>query len=211
MSSPRITIVDYGVGNIASIAKMMQRAGAHIELTDRPEGICGAERLLLPGVGAFDACVKALQAREGLPEAIREQVTRVGIPLLGICVGMQLLASGSDEGSCSGFGFIAGRARRFDFSAQPEDGRLRVPHMSWSVIEPTEHSRLFPASGDPRRFYFVHSYHVVCDDTAQVAAWANYGVRFAAAVEHGNIFGVQFHPEKSHSFGLDLFRRFIEL
>jgi imidazole glycerol-phosphate synthase subunit HisH len=211
MISPRVTIVDYGVGNIASIAKMMQRAGAEIDLTDRPEVVRSADRLLLPGVGAFDACAKALQAREGLPEAIQERVIRDGIPLLGICVGMQLLSAGSDEGVCSGFGFIDGRARRFDFSGRPEQDTLRVPHMSWSVIEPTQNSRLFPASASPRRFYFVHSYHVACNDPSQVAAWANYGVRFAASVQRDNIFGVQFHPEKSHSFGLELFRRFIEL
>jgi imidazole glycerol-phosphate synthase subunit HisH len=211
MSSPLVTIIDYGVGNIASIAKMMQKAGARVELTDRPEAVLAAERLLLPGVGAFDACAKALQARQGLPEAIKERVIANGVPLLGICVGMQLLASGSEEGTCGGLGFIAGRARRFDFSELPANGALRVPHMSWSVIEPAPGSRLFPDSTHPRRFYFVHSYHVVPEDSGKVAAWASYGVRFTAAVESDNIFGVQFHPEKSHSFGLDLFRRFIEL
>jgi imidazole glycerol-phosphate synthase subunit HisH len=211
MSSPRVTIIDYGVGNIASIAKMMQKAGAQVELTDRAEAVRSADRLLLPGVGAFDACARALQAREGLPEAIQERAVRDGIPLLGICVGMQLLAAGSDEGSCRGLGFIEGRARRFDFSGQPEHSALRVPHMSWSIVEPTANARLLPASSHPRRFYFVHSYHVVCDDDRHVAGWANYGSRFAAALQSGNIFGVQFHPEKSHSFGLELFRRFIEL
>lgn len=211
MSSPRVTIIDYGVGNIASIAKMMQKAGAHVDLTDRAEDVLRAERLLLPGVGAFDACAKSLQAREGLSEAIQERVTAQGAPLLGICVGMQLLAAGSDEGSCRGFGFVEGRARRFDFSDRSEHSALRVPHMSWSVVEPTANSRLLPASTHPRRFYFVHSYHVVCDDSRYVAGWAHYGARFAAAVERDNIFGVQFHPEKSHSFGLDLFRRFLEL
>jgi glutamine amidotransferase len=211
MSSPRVTIIDYGVGNIASIAKMMQKAGAHVDLTDRAEDVRRADRLLLPGVGAFDACAKALQAREGLPETIQERATRDGIPLLGICVGMQLLAAGSEEGSCRGFGLIEGRARRFDFSDQPEHGALRVPHMSWSVVDASANSRLLPTSDHPRRFYFVHSYHVVCDDSRDVAGWATYGVRFAAAVEKGSIFGVQFHPEKSHSFGLDLFRRFLEM
>jgi glutamine amidotransferase len=205
----RVTLVDYGVGNIASITNMFRKVGAQVDLTDSAEAVRAAERLVLPGVGAFDSCAAALRARPGLADAIRER-SEQGTPLLGICVGMQLLMSSSEEGHERGLALIGGTARRFDFQ-QDNAAALRIPHMSWAVIDPAPGARLFPQSQSHRRFYFVHSYHVVCDDRADVAAWATYGYPFAASVERGNIFGVQFHPEKSHSFGMQLFRRFLEI
>jgi len=211
MTAPCATIVDYGVGNIASIVKMLQKAGAHVQLTDDPGVVLAAERLILPGVGAFDSCASALRSKEGLIEAITEKVAGLGCPLLGICVGMQLLVSNSEEGECAGLGLIEGTARRFDFGEIPSRAALRVPHMNWAPVEFAPASRLFSSDQLHRRFYFVHSYHVVCANIDHVSAWATYGYRFAAAVERGNIFGVQFHPEKSHRFGLELFRRFLQI
>lgn len=210
MTKPSVTIVDYGVGNIASIAKMFEKAGARVLLAETAAAASNAERLVLPGVGAFDACATALRARSGMIDTLFESVAVKHTPLLGICVGMQLLASASDEGKCAGLGLIGGVARRFDFAESPELAQLRIPHMSWAVIEPRGDSRLF-ADASQRRFYFVHSYHVVPDDAGHVSAWATYGRRFAAAIERDNVFGVQFHPEKSHKFGLALFRRFLEI
>jgi len=135
------------------------------------------------------------------------RVRKERVPLLGICVGMQLLARGSEEGVEPGLDWVPGMVRRL----QPEAGtKLPVPHMGWARVHPRESSPLFDAK-EPERFYFVHSFHFVCDDEADVAAWAEYGTRFVASVRHDNVFGTQFHPEKSHRFGMALMRRFAAL
>lgn len=205
-----VTLIDYGIGNLASVANMIRKVGGKAEITGDPARIRNAERILLPGVGAFDACRNALDAHDGIEDAIREHVTAER-PLLGICVGMQLLADGSEEGERPGLGLVPGIVRRFDFADRPDSARLRVPHMGWSIVEPRGRSDLFaPFSSDPARFYFVHSYHFVCSTRADVAGEANYGGMFTAAVQRGNVVGVQFHPEKSHSFGMRLIKRFLD-
>jgi glutamine amidotransferase len=206
-----ITIVDYGVGNLASVANMIGRAGGNASIESDPDRIAKADQLLLPGVGAFDTCRSALRARPGLEEATRARI-RDGAPLLGICVGMQLLADTSEEGELPGLGLIPGNVRRFHFSEHPDRQNLRIPHMGWSIVRPQKTALLFTSFGqEPARFYFVHSYHFVCDTPEDIAGEANYGGPFTAAVQRDNVFGVQFHPEKSHAFGMRLLKRFMEL
>lgn len=206
---PSITIVDYGVGNLASVGNMIRRAGAQAVFARSADEVAQAERLILPGVGAFDACRRALDLVPGLEGALRHAVARQ-IPLLGICVGMQLLATASDEGVLPGLDLIPGRVRRFD--VQHIDARLRVPHMAWSSVAPCNRATLFQGElSELNRFYFVHSYYYDCADQSDVAGTAVHGHAFCAAVERAGIYGVQFHPEKSHRFGMALFKTFAAL
>ena len=207
--SNAVSIVDYGVGNINSVANMLRRAGADVTLAKTPEQVLAAPRAILPGVGAFDACRSALDVVAGLEASVREFV-KAGRPLLGICVGMQLLATDSEEGVMPGLGIIPGHVRRFAFDAAQGQPPLKIPHMGWSSVEATGPNPLFAEGlGELNRFYFVHSYHFVASNNSDVAAWGNYGVRFAASVRRDNVYGAQFHPEKSHRFGLQMFRNFI--
>lgn len=210
MASKQVVVIDYGVGNIASIANMLEKAGAQVRVATTLEAVEKAPSLLLPGVGAFDTCRSALDRIEGLADLLRQRALEAGVPILGVCVGMQLLASGSEEGLLPGLGLIPGRAKQFRFDNTAAADGLKVPHMGWSTVTRSRTSRLFQSQvHDYSRFYFVHSYHVVCEDQTHVAAVADYGGTFHAAVEKDNLFGVQFHPEKSHQFGLALFRSFL--
>jgi glutamine amidotransferase len=197
-----ITIIG-GLGNVGSVRNMLARLGIGAEVTGDPDRVRAARKLILPGVGAFDAGVNGLRER-GLDEALREAVT-AGSSILGICLGMQLLLQGSEEGSLPGLGLVAGRARRFI----ADGARLRVPHMGWNIVRPTRNSLLFDRDGPEQRFYFVHSYFVECDDPADVVGVTSYGHEFVAALEHGPVLGVQFHAEKSHRFGMALLKRFV--
>lgn len=197
----RITIVDYGVGNLASVANMIRKAGGVADIVDRPEALDAADKLLFPGVGAWDAAMDAIVDR-GFREPLLSFAAS-GRPLLGICLGMQLLFEASEEGTVPGLGLLGGRLRRFDSS------QVRVPHMGWNNVTPAKPSPLFPAADAEQRFYFAHSYFALPSDPADVAATVDYGGRFACAFARGNIFGTQFHPEKSHRFGLGLFQRFL--
>ena len=200
-----ILILDYGMGNVASVANMIRRIGVEARLTSSPEEVRSADKLILPGVGSFDAGVKALTA-SSLDVAVKEAVIQRGASLLGICLGMQLLFESSEEGELPGLALVPGSVKRFQLS----DQGLRVPHMGWNVVRPSRASRLFDPEGEEQRFYFVHSYYAACRDQADACAVAHYGHDFTCAVERGNIMGVQFHPEKSHRFGLALLKRFAE-
>lgn len=201
-----ITIVDYGVGNLASIRNMLKKAGSEALISSRPEDILAAEKLVLPGVGAFDTCAEKLQ-QSGLQEVLNKKVLEEKTPLLGICVGMQLLMEGSDEGQLPGLGWIKGRIVRFrvDKMSSPH----KIPHMGWTEVITQNSSRLFDNMHEEPRFYFVHSYHPQPFSENDVMVYADYGYRFAAGLENENIMGVQFHPEKSHKFGLRLMENFI--
>lgn len=184
---------------------MLYRIGAESITTADPAAIASADRLILPGVGAFDAAVTRLTER-GLIPVLNARVRGAGVPILGICLGMQLLSRRSEEGALPGLGWIAADTVRFRF---PEGERaLPVPHMGWNTL--TVRRAVGPVGQlDPEsRFYFVHSYHVRCDREEDVLATAHYGVDFHAAIGCGNVFGVQFHPEKSHRFGMSLLRAF---
>jgi glutamine amidotransferase len=201
-----IAVIDYGVGNLGSICNMLKKAGAKAEICASEQGVRDADKLILPGVGAFDSTVRQLRA-SGLLEALQDRVLGEKVPLLGICVGMQMLCEGSEEGVEPGLGWIRGRCVRF----RPGDSDLRVPHMGWNYVERAKDSPLTTGVTPEVRFYFVHSYHMACEDAGDALLTTDYGGTFTAAVQHGNLYGVQFHPEKSHHFGMDLLRRFAEL
>jgi len=196
-----VSLIDYGLGNLGSVSNILKRVGASSRLISRPEEVLDSESVLLPGVGAFDAGMSRLQAL-GLDDALRA-FAATGRPLLGICLGMQLLADGSQEGQSPGLGLIPGRSVRF-----VESEGVRVPHMGWNRVEPTRDDPLVADLPDDARFYFVHSYHVVPDRPADALATTTYGTRFVSMVRSGNVMGAQFHPEKSHAFGMALLRNF---
>ncbi|HEY8609591.1 MAG TPA: imidazole glycerol phosphate synthase subunit HisH [Noviherbaspirillum sp.] len=203
-----ITVVDYGVANRGSMQNMLSRIGAKVELASTPEAVLRARKIILPGVGAFDHGMAALEER-GLADAIRSRVAGDGIPLLGVCLGMQMLGRGSEEGRRTGLGLVDAYCRRFHFAT---GSKQKVPHMGWQEIGiRKEGAPLLAGLDDRSRFYFVHSYHLVCEDRIDVLAEASYGSEFVAIVRRGNVMGVQFHPEKSHRFGMRLLRNFVEM
>lgn len=197
-----ISILDYGIGNTGSILNMLRKLRVDASVVTTPESVLAAKRLLLPGIGAFDACMAALQ-NSGLRDCVPEFAAS-GRPLLGICVGMQMLTLGSEEGVIPGLGLIQAHTRRF--AALPG---LRIPHMGWDSVRWAipDHPLAHELTGESR-FYFVHSYRVTCEAAANTLAACTYGEEFAAAISADNIAGVQFHPEKSHRFGLQLLSNF---
>lgn len=203
--SKEIIIVDYGMGNLGSVCNMFKRVGARAVATSDLAVIAGAEKLILPGVGAFDAAM--VRIKDGpLREVLDRKALIEKIPVFGICLGMQLLTRGSEEGKLAGLGWVAADTKRF-----PAAAGLKVPHMGWNVVAPHTPSALTRDLPAESRFYFVHSYYVQADDDADCVLKADYGVRFDAALQHGNIYGAQFHAEKSHKFGMQLFKNFAEL
>jgi len=207
-----ITIVDYGMGNLRSVAKALEHLGASVRVTDDPAQVARAEKLVLPGVGAFDAAMEELRARR-LVEPLTAAIRR-GVPYLGICLGLQLLFEASDEGSTPGLGILQGRVRRFAPTAQ-----LKIPHMGWNQVTRRQKAEDRRQNGCPvlegipegSFFYFVHSYYAEPADRSLVALEADYGLRFAAMVWRDHLFATQFHPEKSQALGLQLLKNFIEL
>jgi glutamine amidotransferase len=193
------------MGNVGSIANMIRKVGGAPLISADPEVIAVADKLILPGVGAFDRGMEAL-GKEGFADAIRQAVAH-GTPLLGICLGMQLMLESSEEGTLPGLGFVPGNVRKFPVG----DSLPRVPHMGWNRVTLKKMCALFPEGEDEQRYYFVHSYYVSCSDTGDVAATTSHGCEFVSAFSRGNLYGVQFHPEKSHRFGMALFRRFLAI
>ena len=208
---PTTVLIDYGSGNLRSAEKALQAAAAALPwqavvTTDDPDAIARADRIVLPGVGAFAACMGALQARNGVVEAMTEAVKDRGAPFLGVCVGMQLLATrGLEFGETVGLDWISGDVKRL----RPSDATVKVPHMGWNDIRPERPSALIGEVAAPQ-YYFTHSFAFHPDDPADVSASVEHGERFSAAVERGNVAGVQFHPEKSQAGGLALIGRFLE-
>lgn len=200
-----IIIVDYGVGNIASLANMFDHVGAEARLCSDPLQIERAPYLLLPGVGSFAHAMQSLRSR-GLDGAIGSAVEN-GALLLGVCLGMQLLARYSEEGDAEGLGLIAADVRRI----VPSREGVKVPNMGWREVTPTRATWLAQGGDEPDRFYFAHSYHMICDDESDVAATIDYDGVKTVAVAHGNVHGAQFHPEKSHRFGMRLLTDFARL
>lgn len=200
-----ITIVDYGMGNLGSILNMFKRIGVPAEIAADAATIAKAGKLLLPGVGAFDSAMSRI-AERGLREVLDAKALQERVPVLGICLGMQLLTRGSEEGVQPGLGWLAATTRRF-----PANSPLKVPHMGWNLARPQRPHALIEGLGDDTRFYFVHSYHVQADDPTDVLLRTEYGLPFDAAVARGNIHGAQFHPEKSHKFGMRLLANFASL
>jgi glutamine amidotransferase len=202
VTGPRIAVVDYGIGNLRSAEKALQHLHADAALTSDRSAIESAEAVVLPGVGAFGACMQALR-RAGLEGATRAAATD-GRPFLGICIGMQMLFDGSDESpDVSGLGIISGRVTRLPRT-------VRLPQMGWNTLEVVADSRLGADLPEPAWLYFVHSYAPAPDDASVVAAWCDYGRRFAAAVEQGPVWATQFHPEKSGAVGLRMLSNFVD-
>lgn len=202
-----IAIVDYGVGNLVAIRNMLRKGGAEATIVTDPAVVQSAEKLILPGVGAFDYAVERLRDK-GLLDVIRSRVVNDHIPVLGICLGMQLFTQRSDEGHEPGLGLILGNTVSFDRQQLGLD--CRIPHMGWAEIQTCRRSRLLDDMPNEPRFYFVHSYHLSGTHPADVVATATHGYAFPAIIEHKNIVGVQFHPEKSHQYGMQLLKNFAE-
>jgi imidazole glycerol-phosphate synthase subunit HisH len=202
-----VTIVNYGVGNVHAFANIYQRLGIPFRMAGTADELRGATRLVLPGVGAFDWAMQQLTA-SGMRPQLDDLVLQQRIPVLGVCVGMQMLAARSDEGSLPGLAWIPGSVRRFDDSVA--DQKTRLPHMGWNDVVPANGHALFRELSAPR-FYFLHSYYFEPAETYNVLATAEYMGSFAAAVQSGHIYGVQFHPEKSHQWGVQLLKNFAEL
>lgn len=202
-----VTIVDYGVGNLASMQNMFKKIGVPSRITSAEAEIESATKIILPGVGAFDTCAAKL-SESGLLPVLNEVVLNRKIPVLGVCVGMQLLMRGSEEGILPGLGWIDGRIVRFKQELLPSS--LKVPHMGWTDVFAARHSKMLVDMYDEPRFYFVHSYHAQLYNPEDAMLNAEYGYSFTAGVEHDNIIGVQFHPEKSHKFGVKLLDNFVK-
>jgi glutamine amidotransferase len=200
-----ITIVDYGMGNLGSVRNMLKRIGVAAVISDQPRDIAAATKLILPGVGAFGQAMAEL-SRRGFLDVLREKALDEKVPVLGICLGMQLLTRHSEEGDVAGLGWIEANTRRF----RPMPG-LKVPHMGWNLATPSTPHPVTADLAAEQRYYFVHSYCVQVDDPAQSLLKAHHGITFDAGIQNGNILGVQFHPEKSHRFGKELLARFARL
>lgn len=201
-----VTIVDCGIGNIKSVQRMFEAADASAEIVRDPAALAGAQRVVVPGVGAFDAGMAGLH--DGGWVAPLEAARDRGIPILGICLGMQLFFRGSEEGQRPGLGWIAGDVIEIDRGG---DTRLKLPHMGWAVVNVKRDNPLIPHDEGEQRFYHVHRYRAVCDDPADVLCTTTYGTEFTTGFMHGNLYGLQFHPEKSHRFGMGVMRRFAGL
>lgn len=201
-----ITIIDYKTGNLGSIQNILKRIGEVSVVTSDKDEIARATKLILPGVGAFDTGMRNLTGLN-LIDILNKKVIEEKIPVLGICLGMQLLSKGSEEGSLPGLGWIDASTVRFKFEDSTE---YKIPHMGWNFIRQHKTGRLFDNMYPDSRFYFVHSYFFSANDPEDVLTSTTYEIEFTSAIERGNILGVQFHPEKSHKFGMKLLKNFVD-
>jgi imidazole glycerol-phosphate synthase subunit HisH len=200
-----IAIIDYGIGNLKSIYNMFKKVGAESVITSDIETIKKADKYLLPGIGSFDHGINSLKNTPFF-EILEKEVLENKKPILGICLGMQLLTNSSEEGKEKGLGWIDAQTIKFDL----EDKSISVPHMGWNKTNPTNTDDIFK-NLDENRFYFVHSYHVVCNSDKNILATADYGKPFTCSIYKNNVYGVQFHPEKSHKIGMQLLKNFGEM
>ena len=200
-----LSVVDAGLGNIKSIKRMVEHIGGSADIVTDPAALMQAEAVLLPGVGHYDYGMQLLN-EGGWIAPLNAAALERKVPFLGICLGMQLMCRGSEEGERPGLGWIAADVKRIDTGGDP---RLKVPHIGWTTTVAEQPGDILPGGADELRYYYVHSYRAVCDDPAQVLCSAEYGTRFTSGFVHGNLRGVQFHPEKSHRFGMELLRRWL--
>ena len=203
-----ITIIDYGSGNISAIANIYERLNIHYKVAKTPDELRGADKLFLPGVGAFDETMLLL-INKGFKEVMDEEVLKNKVPIFGICVGMQVLGNSSDEGELPGLGYINGVVRKFNESLIK--GKPKLPHMGWNTINEKSKTSLLNGIDLEIGFYFLHSYYFDCVNISDTLATTNYGQEFASVVCNSNVYGVQFHPEKSHSNGINLLKNFANL
>lgn len=201
-----ITIVNYGLGNLGSIFNMLRRIGVKSHIASDPEEIRNAEKIILPGVGHFDKGMQELM-KSGLKSILDYKVLTEKTPVLGICLGMQLMTKSSEEGELQGLGWIDAVSKKFVF----ENSSLKIPHMGWNVVSVVSKNGLIENNVPESRFYFVHSYYVKVSNEENSFLKSDYGIRFDSGIFRDNIFGIQFHPEKSHKFGMKLLKNFSEL
>jgi glutamine amidotransferase len=203
-----IAIIDLGIGNISSIGNIIKKTEGDFFICRNHKELSKAEKIIIPGVGSFDHGVNGLSKGHWI-DALNESVLIEKKKVLGICLGMQLMCKHSAEGKLDGLCWIDADVRRFDF--KNVEGTLKIPHMGWNTVSLEKNSDLISLSQEEKRFYFVHSYHVVCHDSQDILATSYYGYDFTSAFNKDNIYGVQFHPEKSHRFGMELMKNFIAL
>lgn len=203
-----IHVVDYGLGNVQAFLTLCKRLGFEATRARTAADLAGASKIILPGVGAFDHAIELLD-QSGMRPSLEALVLQDKVPVLGVCVGMQILASSSDEGRLPGLDWVPGKVRAF--RANEQSASLPLPHMGWNDVQPRPEAPLFAGLEFDARFYFLHSYFFECETPSHVAAVAAYGFDFSCAVSAGNVYGVQFHPEKSHHFGAKLLKNFAEL
>jgi glutamine amidotransferase len=203
-----ITIVNYGLGNIKAFVNLYERLNIRTKIAHLPEDLKYAEKIILPGVGAFDYAITQLN-NSGMRDELEKQVLINKVPIVGICVGMQIMAKSSEEGQMPGLGWIEGKVKKFD--ASKITYKTTLPHMGWNNVNPIDDFQLFNNFQDKPRFYFLHSYYFECMNEENVIATTDYGITYASAVNSNNIYGIQFHPEKSHSNGIQLLNNFANL
>jgi imidazole glycerol-phosphate synthase subunit HisH len=201
-----ITIIDYKTGNLGSIQNILRRIGEESVITSDKDKVAGASKIILPGVGAFDTGMRNL-AELDLIDVLNKKVIEQKVPVLGICLGMQLMSKGSEEGDLAGLGWINAETVRFRFENTIE---YKIPHMGWNFIRQSKKSRLLENMFPDARFYFVHSFFFRADEPDDILTTSSYEIEFTSAIERGNISGVQFHPEKSHKFGMKLLKNFVD-
>lgn len=203
-----ITIIDYGLGNIRAFVNVYARLNIPTKIAKRAEDLLDATKIILPGVGAFDYAMSQLNS-SGMRDELEKQVLVNKVPVVGICVGMQMLAKSSDEGKLPGLGWIDGEVKLFDADLIPF--KTLLPHMGWNNIQTVRKNNLLEDISDQTRFYFLHSYYFICNKKEDIISNTEYGITFTSAVNSNNIYGIQFHPEKSHSGGIQLLHNFAKL
>jgi len=201
-----ITVINYGMGNLGSLINMFKRIGVKASIESDPERIRKAEKIVLPGVGAFDSAMSSINKVPGMIETLNHKALVEKIPILGVCLGMQLFTRCSEEGNLPGLGWIPASTLRF-----PKHQGLKVPHMGWNIARSNSDSKLMLNVIDESRYYFVHSYYVHVEDQTNSLMKTNYGIEFDSAIGKENIYGVQFHPEKSHRYGMQILQNFAKL
>lgn len=205
MTEAGITIIDYGMGNLGSIKNMLKKIGILSQISSNPDVIVNSKKLILPGVGSFDEGMKNLHNRKLIP-ILNKMVLQKKIPILGICLGMQLFSNSSEEGVLPGLGWIPSKTIKFI-----DNGSLKIPHMGWNNINPEKQHAILTGLDSNSRFYFVHSYHFVCENKNDILTKTEYRIAFTSSVAKDNIIGVQFHPEKSHKYGMQLLKNYSTL
>ncbi len=203
-----ITIINYGSGNISAIGNIYERLKVPFKVANSPEEVIGAEKIILPGVGAFDETISMLD-ESGFRSILDKEVLENKVPVIGICVGMQILAKSSEEGKLPGLGWIDGVVKKIDKSMLTH--KPKIPHLGWNSIEVIKKNKLYEGINEEEGFYFLHSYYFECNNESDVLSKTFYGKSFASSVNNNNIYGVQFHPEKSHSNGVQLLHNFSKI
>jgi imidazole glycerol-phosphate synthase subunit HisH len=203
-----ITIIDYGSGNIRAIANIYEKLNVPYLIAKRPDDVVGAKKIFLPGVGAFDETISKLD-EIGFREILDKEVLENRVPIIGICVGMQILAETSEEGNLKGLGYIKGHVKKLDLTKL--NSKPKLPHLGWNSIEIQRRHNILANIDSLKGFYFLHTYYFECSDDNDILTTTQYGIYFSSAINHNNIFGFQFHPEKSHSNGINLLNNFAKL